>query len=188
MPRRALWRWPLVLTAGLAAVHLFGAGTVPEYEVKAAFLYKFATYVHWPALSEVEVRTPFVIGVIGVDPFGPALSGVVRGQRVQGRSIQIRNVTRADETLRCDLLFVSSSERENLQEIFAVLRRAPVLTVGEMDQFAEQGGMIALITEDNRIRFKINPAAVERAGLKVPSQLLKLARIVEETRADRGRR
>jgi hypothetical protein len=157
-----------------------------EYEVKAAFIYKFATYVRWPVRAGVDVTTPFVIGVLGTDPFGPALSEVVRGRNVQGRVILVRSVGRGEEALRCDLVFISSSERDNLPQILAALRGAPVLTVSDLDQFAEQGGMIGLvITEDNRIRFNINKTAIERPGLRASSQLLHLARIVGETEAGR---
>jgi hypothetical protein len=184
MPGRVLWRCSLMLAAGLGVAQLCNAAAAPEYRVKAAFIYKFATYIRWPASVGVEANTPFVIGVIGQDPFGPSLSDVVRGQRVQGRVILIRNVGRLEEALRCDLLFVSSSERGKLQQLFVALRGAPVLTIGDMDQFAEQGGMIGLVTtEDNHIRFDINKAAIERAGLKASSQLLHLARIVDEPRA-----
>jgi uncharacterized protein DUF4154 len=185
MHRRTFWQWTLALAAGLGIVELCGAATALEYQVKAAFVYKFATYVRWPASAEAGVTTPFVIGVVGVDPFGTALNEVMRNQRVQGRAIRIQKLGRVEEAPRCDLLFISASEDGNLDEILTALRRAPVLTVGDMEQFAERGGMIGLFTEDNHIRFKINKGAVERAGLKAPSQLLQLARIVDDDRRDR---
>jgi hypothetical protein len=188
MQRRVLWQASLLLTSGLCIAQICGAATGAEYQVKAAFIFKFATYVRWPSTAGVDVNTPFVIGVLGKDPFGSALTAVVRGQNIQGRAIIIRNIGRVEEALRCDLVFVSSSERDNLQRIFAALRLVPVLTVSDVDQFAEQGGMIGLVTtEDNHIHFDINKAAIERAGLRASSQLLQLARIVEEPRPDRGR-
>ena len=187
MPRRLLWPGSLLMAAGLCIARIGAAATGAEYQIKAAFIYKFATYVRWPATAGADVNTPFVIGVLGKDPFGPALSEVVRGQSVQGRVILIRNIGRVEEALRCDLVFVSSSERNNLQRIFAALRGVPVLTVSDLDQFAEQGGMIGLFTtEDNHIRFSINKSAIERPGLRASSQLLQLARIVGEEQADRG--
>jgi len=188
MQRRMLWRGSFLMAAGLFIARIGVAATGAEYQVKAAFIYKFATYVRWPATTGVDVNTPFVIGVLGKDPFGSALSEVVRGQSVQGRVIVIRNIGRPEEALRCDLVFVSSSERSNLQQILAALRGVPVLTVSDVDQFAEQGGMIGLVTtEDDHIRFSINKAAIERPGLRASSQLLQLARIVGDAEADRGR-
>jgi len=184
MRRRVAWLIAMALAAGVWIAHARGDTTASEYQVKAAFLYKFATYIRWPATS--EATTPFVIGVIGKDPFGAALNDVVRGQNVQGKAILVRKLDRLEEALRCDVLFVSASERGNLRQIFVTLRGAPVLTVGDMDHFAEQGGMIGLVTtEDNRIHFDINKGAIDRAGLKAPSQLLRLARIVE-SRSDGG--
>ncbi|HEX9460629.1 MAG TPA: YfiR family protein [Thermoanaerobaculia bacterium] len=176
----------LAVAAGLLCAQARG-NQAPEYQVKAAFIYKFATYIRWPATTGADAATPFVIGIIGKDPFGPALSDVVQGERVQGRVILIRRLGRLEEALHCDVLFVSQSERRGLPQIFAALRGAPVLTVGDMDQFAELGGMINLITtEDHQIRFDINKGAIDRAGLKAASQLLRLARIVDESRSGGG--
>jgi hypothetical protein len=177
-----------LVAAGLCISRIRAAATGGEYQVKAAFIFKFATYVRWPALASADVNTPFVIGVMGKDPFGTALGEVVRGQSIQGRGILVRSVARVEEALRCDLVFVSSSERDNLQQIVTALRGVPVLTVSDIDQFAEQGGMIGLVTtEDNHIRFNINKAAIERPGLRASSQLLHLARIVGDAQAEKGR-
>jgi hypothetical protein len=175
-----------ILTLGAATwlAEAHAESKVLEYQVKAAFIYKFATYIRWPANAGTGVTTPFVIGIIGKDPFGSALREVVRGERVQGRSILTKSLGRIEEALRCDVVFVSSSERGNLRQIIASLQGAPVLTVGDMDQFAEMGGMINLVTtEDRKIRFDINRGSIDRAGLKATSQLLRLARIVDESRS-----
>jgi hypothetical protein len=187
MHRRLLWHGSLLMAAGLCIARLSAAATGGEYQVKAAFIYKFATYVRWPATAGVDATAPFVIGVLGKDPFGSALSEVVRGQNIQGRVILVRSVARVEEALRCDLVFVSSSERDNLPQIVAALRGVPVLTVSDVDQFAEQGGMIGLVTTgDNHIRFNINKTAIERPGLRASSQLLHLARIVDDTQTGKG--
>jgi len=187
--RRGVVLGALTFAAGLWLVGARGVAVAPEYQLKAAFIYKFATYVRWPATSSADATSPFVIGVIGKDPFGPALNDVVQGQRVQGRTIAIRRLRRLEEALRCEILFISSSERGNLHEIFAAVHGAPVLTVADMDQFAELGGMINLVTtEEHHIRFDINKGAIDRAGLKAPAQLLGLARIVIESRSGGGQR
>jgi len=182
MTRHASWFWSVTLTAGLGVAQAMAVASAPEYQVKAAFVFKFATYIRWPALAESSTA-PFIIGVIGKDPFGSALDDVVNAQNVRGRSILIRKLNRPEDALRCEVLFIASSEQSNLPQILAALRGAPVLTVGDMDQFAKQGGMIGLVTtEDNLVRFEINRAALDRAGLKAPSQLLRLATLVEESR------
>jgi hypothetical protein len=179
--------WLLITALGVAQVCV-AAATAPEYRVKAAFIYKFTTYIRWPP-SPRAVTAPFLIGVIGTDPFGPSLDEVVRDQTVQGRGMRIKALSRPEDTLGCDVVFVCASERTNLGAILALLRGAPVLTVSDMDDFAEEGGMIGLVTtKDNHVRFDINKEAMERAGLRASSQLLHLARIVVQTRHDRGNR
>jgi len=167
MRRRIRALWAMLLAACFCTPQATGAITAPEYQVKAAFIYKFATYIRWPAQGGAARGQPFVIGVIGKDPFGPALDLVMRGQNVQGRAIVVSRVAQPEEALRCQVLFVCSSERRNLRRILDALRGAPVLTVGDMDQFAELGGMINLVTtEDHHIHFEINKGAIDRAGLK----------------------
>src|SRR5258708_974050 len=100
-----LW---LAMTLGFCAAQASGAATAPEYQIKAVFLYKFATYVRWPPSAGADAAAPFVIGVIGQDPFGPALNQVVQNQQVQGRAILVRRVGRLEDAPRCNLLFISS--------------------------------------------------------------------------------
>ncbi|MGH9423349.1 MAG: YfiR family protein, partial [Thermoanaerobaculia bacterium] len=175
MNRRRTGLWVLAITALICV----GEASVSEYQVKAAFIFKFANYIRWPERSGSNEQTPFIIGVLGKDPFGRELDVVVKDQSVHGRTIVVRRLTQPQHALVCDVLFISSSERGALKEILAAVRGAPVLTIGDMDQFAELGGMINLVTsEDRHIRFDINKGAVDRAGLKAGSQLLGLARVV----------
>jgi YfiR/HmsC-like len=175
-----------LVVGGLCFAPVRGDPTTPsEYEVKAAFIYNFAKYVSWPEASTSEKKKPFVIGVIGKDPFGQALDAAMRGRSVEGRAVFVERYGKVEEVADCDILFISSSEKNNLHRILEALHKAPVLTVGDMDQFAERGGMINLTTEEKRVRFEINVEAAERAGLKPGSQLLRLARIVGDPRTGR---
>jgi hypothetical protein len=182
MRRRGAWLWALATCLCIAQGR---AQTPPlsEYQVKAAFIYKFATYVRWPPRTGPDATAPFVICVIGKDPFGRELGAVMDGHKVQGRAIVVKRVAQPEEALRCEVLFVSSSERATLRKILTTLHGAPVLIVGDMNRFAELGGMINLTAEENHIRFDINKGAIDRAGLKAASQLLGLARIVEEEKS-----
>lgn len=178
--------WRLMLAAALCVAQARGDAKPSEYQVKAAFIYKFATYVRWPPATSAAPNTPFVIAVMGKDPFGVTLDAVVHGRSVQGRPVLIRRLGEPKEAPHCDLLFVSSAARADLQEILEALQGSPVLTVSDMDQFAELGGMINLVTnEENEIRFDINKEAIDAARLRAPSQILRLARIVK-TRRTRG--
>src|SRR3954447_12785176 len=122
----------LVAASLLCIAHARGETQVSEYQVKAAFLYKFATYVRWPPPSAAVTDAPFVIGVIGKDPFGPALDGVMNGQSIHGQVVVVKRLTRPEEALHCNVVFVCSSERGSLRKIFGTLNGAPVLTVGDM--------------------------------------------------------
>lgn len=150
-----------------------------EYEMKAVFMYKLASYIRWPQSATLDPHRPFTIGILGKDPFGRAIDDTLSGEAVEGRPVVVRRLSEIDEATRCDLVFVSSSERSNVRRIIEVLKNTPVLTVGDMDQFAESGGMINLTTDNRRIRFEINVSAIDRVGLKASSQLLTLAKIVD---------
>ena len=144
-----------------------------EYEIKAAYLYNFIKYVDWPSYGDT-----ISIGVLGSDPFGPALAPL-NGKTVKGRRLVIKHLDSVRDAQQCQIIFVSSSERQRLQEIFESLRSARVLTVGETQGFADGGGIINFIEENNRVRFEINAEAARRTGLNISSELLKLARLVK---------
>jgi hypothetical protein len=152
------------------------AQSASEYEVKAAFLYKFASFVEWPS----TVRAPICIGVLGADRFGKSLDRVVRGKQVGNRGFAIRRFSTAGAAAHCEILFISASEEGKYHEILKLLRGKPVLTVSEIPGFCEHGGAINLKVVDSKIRFEINPAAGQRSGLHFSSKLLSLAKVIEE--------
>ena len=148
-----------------------------EYELKAAFLYNFAKFVEWPAGTFPDETAPIVVGVVGDDPFNGSLDSV-GGKSANGRQVAIRRLSASQDLRSCHMLFVSSSERKRLPQIVAIIDGASVLTVGEMEGFASNGGMIRLTMEDNRVRFEINAGTARRARLKISSKLLSLAKRV----------
>jgi len=182
---RALRYWlaPVVFCV-LAATSLNGAPASPsptsalEYQVKAAFVYNFAKFVEWPGDAGATDAATLIIGVIGEDPFGQTLDDTVRGKTVGGRALAIKRFTSIDDLEPCQVLFVSASLSRHLPEILSRIQGSPTLTISEEDRFAQDGGMVRLVTEDNKIRFEINVDAAERAGLRISSKLLALAQIV----------
>ncbi|MFN7139240.1 MAG: YfiR family protein [Limisphaerales bacterium] len=157
----------------------FSASPQPlsPYDVKAAFIYNFLKFVEWPPESFTTDETPYVVGVLGRDPFGGALERTMRGKLVNNRRIVVVRLDYRDMR-NCHLLFVSASERPRYREIFAELGNAPVLTVGDTEDFADEGGAIGFFVEENKVRFEINPNAARRANLRLSSNLLGIARIV----------
>jgi hypothetical protein len=149
-----------------------------EYEVKAAFLYNFTRFVEWPPEGLRDPGAPFVIAIVGRDPFGAVLDETVAGKTAGGRPIEVRRVPRVEEARDAQIVFVSSAERSNIAAILKELDRPGILTVGDTDGFAMRGGAINFTMQARKVRFEINPAVTEQAGLKVSSQLLKLATLV----------
>lgn len=144
-----------------------------EYAVKAAYLYNFGRFVEWPPQATTEGS--FSICVLGMDPFGRVLDGIVAGQTIDGKKVVARRIARSEGAAGCRVIFISSSEAGELTRVLAALANSAVLTVSDMPQFTQSGGMIGFVQQDNRIRFAVNLAAAQRVGLKLSAQLLKLA-------------
>ncbi len=166
-------------TAGPSRAVGGASGSASEYEIKAAYLYYFATFVDWPPESLARGDGTFVIGILGDDPFGPVLEATVRGKTVRNCRIVVRRFAKARDALDSHILFISSSEQIHLPQILGVLGGERVLTVGDADRFAERGGQIGLRMDGRKVRFEINVAAADRAGLKISSQLLKLGTLAQ---------
>jgi hypothetical protein len=177
--RRAGRAWILAaaLVAGLAAAAAaptVSASVADEYGLKAAFLYQFTKYVSWPDAGD----GPVAICVLGDDPFGSRLDQTLDGKTVGGEPIRARRIATASAGRSCRIVFVSRSERARLGETLAALGGHPTLTVADMPGFPQRGGMINLKVEDDRIKLEVNPDNAERAGLKIRSELLRLADVV----------
>ena len=161
--------------AARAATPAMEAPRPTEYEVKAAYLYNFAKFVKWPQEPQ---RGTFVIAVLGEDPFGQVLERTFEGKLVLDRKVEIRRLDGPPGPNEAQMLFVSGSERPRLAQHLKSLEGASVLTVSDIDGFAERGGMIALRVRNDVVQFEINLDQVERAHLKMSSQLIRLARNV----------
>jgi len=157
-----------------------------EYQVKAAFLYNFAKFVEWPAESLPQDTDAVTIGVIGEDPFGAILEDTLDGKTCcHDRRLVARRFRRVEDAASAQILFIGASEESHLPEILSALDGANVLTVSDIDRFADRGGVIGFRREGNKLRFEINTDAAAHAGLTISSQLLKLAtRVIN--RADAG--
>jgi hypothetical protein len=150
-----------------------------EYQVKAAFLFNFAKFVEWPTQTLAQAGSPFIIGVIGENPFDGDLEQTVKGKSVNGHPFEVKQIKALSELKGCHILFISKSERGRLPEILNAISTSNVLTVSEMDRFLQSGGMINFVREGNKIRFEINDDAARQAGLRISSKLLNLARRTE---------
>jgi hypothetical protein len=147
-----------------------------EYQVKAAFLYNFGRFVNWPTGTFAEANSPFIIGVVGRDPFGASLDKAVSGKTMTGHPIVIRRFRRVSDIEQCHVLFISDSERERLAKVLDRAEGRAILTVSEIDGFTARGGMINFVIESKKVRFDINAVAAQRVRLRISAKLLQLAR------------
>jgi hypothetical protein len=176
----AALRIALILAAGALALAPRGAQAQPakEYQVKAAFLFHFVQFVEWPPAAFPSADAPICIGILGEDPFGPILEETVRGESVRNRKVVVQRSRRVEDLTDCHLLFISRSEAERLARILGDLDSRAVLTVSELDGFAQHGGLIQLYLAGQKVRFEINASAARRKGLRISSELLRLGKIV----------
>jgi hypothetical protein len=149
-----------------------------EYEVKAAFLYNIAMFVEWPVAAQGNLSTHLNLCVLGNDPFGPAIETIDGMKLGDNMTIVLKHVAVIRDLGNCHILFIPSAEKEHVEQIVETLGRSHVLTVGDTAGFAQRGVAVNFYLEHKKVRFEINMDAVRRAGLKISSQLLKLAKII----------
>ncbi len=184
----------LVLTAILTVCGLAGSQAsandqslqLPEYRIKAVFLFNFARFVEWPEAVFDSSDAPIVIGVLGPDPFGDELEQIVTGKKINERPLLIRRSDRVTDLLSCQILFISTSVGGSLAHLLPQLEGHHLLTVGESSAFAERGGVVQFTMQANRVRFAFNLDVADREGLKISSKLLRLAASVHRDSASTG--
>jgi hypothetical protein len=158
-----------------------------EYLIKAGFIYNFAKLVEWPATAFAQPDSPLVIGILGDDPFGATLDRIVADKKINGRGFAVKRLkwTKELKDLKnCNILFVSSSEKEHMDGVVDAIKWLPILTIGDAPGFAKRGGIMNFTLEDNKIRFEVNVEAAKHADLTISSRLLTLAKIVQQVAAD----
>jgi hypothetical protein len=170
----------LCSTLGLTALTRgSGAAEAPsEYQVKAVFVFNFSHFVEWPPEAFTAPNQPFLICILGSDPFGGRLDEAVRGEQIDQHPLSVRRVRNIDEMGDCKILYIDRSQGAQLQQILTTLDHRSTLTVSELDSAAERGVMIQFTTESSRIRLRINVEAARAAGLTISSKLLRPAEIV----------
>lgn len=149
-----------------------------EYAVKAAFLLNFAKFVDWPPGSFANADSPIAICILGKDPFGRSIDESVQGEVVNGRRLTVRRIAQAPAAQTCQIVFTQLSGKDAAGILSSV--GPGVLTVGEGESFVRDGGIIAFLIENRRVRFDIDEKAAEAAELKLSSKMLAVARSVQK--------
>jgi hypothetical protein len=152
-----------------------------EYQVKAVFLFNFTQFVEWPQTSFADAQAPFVIGVLGRDPFGRALDEAVRGERVNGRPLVIERYRTRAELKRCHILFIDRSASGEIEQTLDDLQHTGTLTVSDFESGSPHDVIIRFLSENQKIRLRINVGSAHEAGLTISSKLLRPAQVVGAT-------
>jgi len=151
------------------------AQEVSASQVKAAFLYNFAKFVDWPPGAFATNPAVITLGILEREPIAASVEAL-QGKEVQGRKLVVKRCRDLEELKKCQIFFASASEKPELAQIMAGLKGRPVLIVtDEVDDFARLGGIVNLTRLNDKIRFHIDINNAEKSGLKISSQLLKLA-------------
>jgi hypothetical protein len=173
---------PSLLFAALGCIafsrSVDAAAAPSEDQVEAVFVFNFSHFVEWPRQSFAGPSDPFIIGILGSDPFGAHLEEVVRGEQINGHPLQVQRFRSLADIERCQILFIDRSEIGRIGQILAALNGRSTLTVSQADGAAERGVMIQFAVEDNRVRLRINVESARAAGLTISSKLLRPAAIV----------
>jgi hypothetical protein len=155
---------------------------IPEYKLKAVFLFRFTDYVTWPPSAFEQDNRPFVIGIYGGDPFNGFLEETVRGETVKGHAVEVRRFKSLEEIPTCNMLYVGSAAATRVPDILARVKGRPILTVSDIPDFATRGGMIRFVKNGSRVGFRINVEAAKEARLSISAKLLQMAQIVSTTK------
>jgi hypothetical protein len=176
---KALWLAVVLVTAsGLPPRVKAESNGTSEYDVKAAFLFHFAQFVEWPKEAFKNADSPLTYCTIGEDAFRGALDESVKGKRIGNRELRVRHLKEREQIDGCQVLFIALTQKSRQGEELASASGRPVLTVGETDHFARDGGVIGFFLEEKKMRFEINLNAAEQAQLKISAKLLSLAKTV----------
>jgi hypothetical protein len=160
---------------------------LPEYKLKAVFLLNFIRYTTWPAKCFENEHSPFVLVVVGKDPFGSYLESTFQGEKVLGRTVEIRRARELPEKVEGHLVFCSELQKPERAELLRRCAGRPQLLIGETPGFAEQGAGINFFIEDLKTRFEVNTQALAESGLELSPSVLKLAKIVKTKHVEEER-
>jgi hypothetical protein len=175
---RGAWTKAIVFPVALL-IPIFAAAQTQsgEYQVKAAFIFHFAEMVEWPSSVLGSDNSPLVICTLG-HSYSAVLDGAATGKQIGSHPVGIRHLRSDTEVAGCHLLVISDKNTKQAEAILAGVKGIPMLTVGDAENFAANGGMIGMFLQDDKICFDVNLDAAQRANLKISARLLVLARTV----------
>ena len=150
-------------------------------EVKAEMLYNIAKFIKWPESSFAKSDGQLVFTILGDDALAEALAANLSTRTVNGRPVFVRMVRRVQDAAGSQIVYIASSESSRMNEVLRAMEGSPSLTVADSTGFVALVGMVDFADANARIRFEINQARAEHAGLKISAKLLMLARVVDNS-------
>jgi hypothetical protein len=172
------WTWLAILLAVLGGLRVGAQPISHEYELKAVLIYNFAQYTDWPTNAFESVDSPFVIGILGNDPFGGSLETTVENETIAGRTFLVKHFSTVAEIQTCHILYIGQSETKRLGTVLAGLKGRPILTLSDIENSAYAGVCVRFLTVNNKIRLRINVDSLSADNLVMSSKILRLAEIV----------
>ncbi len=149
-----------------------------EYQVKAVFLYNFANFIRWPQTAFANHQAPFNICILGLDPFQQEIDVTVKNEQINKHAVKVKRLNSMINVDWCQILFISRSEAAHFTTILNFIRKRPILTVSDIDDFVTKGGMIQFFKYRKRMRFYIAHNTIKESGLQASANLLRIAKIV----------
>ena len=179
-------RWAAFVLAWVTLLPLVSgaAGDTPalEYKIKAGYLFNFAKFIEWPTTAFAASDSPFIIGVLDSGEALPVLKPLLEGKKIEGHPIQLKAASVEQLGKGIHILLVTRTAGYLPEALQTTLSQATTLVVGETEQFAERGGMIGFIREDDVIRLTLNLERAAAVGLKVSAKLSTVAKVVKTHR------
>ncbi len=174
------WRTLALLASCLLLMLAFAApaqaeGGLVERQVKAAYLFKFASFVEWPDGAFALPSTPLVIGVAGNDALAEQLDYVAAGRAINGHNVQVRRVRRGDKLAGLHILFVGGSDRAAVTEWIDGARSGAVLTVSDTPEAFAAGCMVNFVINDEKVRFEVAMRHVNAGHIRISARMLSVA-------------
>lgn len=185
--RRSASNLALAVAALALAAPVGAQAPSGEAQVKAAFVYNFLKFVEWPPASFGGPDEPLVIAVVGEGATADATAAFLAAKRVGGRPLAVRRVAWDQPLAGVHAVFVAETDPLRLRRLLAAALAGAVLSIGEGEAFASQGGVIGLVVEERKVRFDIDMSVARTAGLKVSSKLLALTRVIHADTDRNGR-
>lgn len=173
---------PLIFLLSLAQVVWAAESGLNENQIKAAYLYKFASYVDWPPFTFAQEDSPLTIAIIGADEVAAELGNLTEGRNINGRPLHIKSLAAGAPLTGVQVLFVGQQARKNLFALPEDIKIEPVLTVTDFSNGLDSGSIINFVVVDSHIRFEVSTAHADRCGLKISARLLGVAQRIETGR------